>query len=438
MTEAEMLRQLAADMERPDELYRKSYLTEKADDTGRDLSEAAAEWLAAHKENLSADVRWGMYHTRAEPMGENVRYEKILSGIRQAGRLYHGTVWPWQVTITDGTTKICGCYEFGILTGEEAKELRLVEIRSAEDSENDLVRMLRNYTMARSAHAHRLPGIDEDVRITTMTLIVGASDDRYKEDKVQHTPLAFLKLAPFLGNQKLHLFSGIYASPFGSEPEGISEEELIVRLEEDGAHPETLWAKQYVKREGLAAGSSVPLCRIISEWLVIHKGSWDSIEATMPELLSGVRLQTKEITLPFRKIRHQGFLPPFGRVMDQAVWFEDRGAGYTARPSMLLYDRGVTPFSSYSLLRMAEIPSPKDTLLSAALRMAAHLKQMDQKKLAAALSLPEDTTLEGRILLPENETQRDAFIRDAADIEPFLSDRNISLLSIRAGMEAMW
>lgn len=442
MTEAEMQGQLARDIERPDELYTKGYIHGgQAEDTRRPLPEGAASWLAEHKEKLAEESsRWGMYHTRVEPMKDKGSFwRKELEAIQKGGRFYHGTVWPHRVIVTDGMMQVCGVYEFGIFTRQGKKgELRLVEMRPAEDREGDLARMLRNYTMARSVSVHRLPDIPGGTRITTMTLLVGAGDERYMEDKVRRVALPLLKLAPLLGNQKRYLFQGLYGEPFGSDPEGLAEEDIIQSLSGAGMTPASLWKHPLMKREGFAAESEVPVARIISEWLVLHRGIWDRVEKGMPEILSGVRLQTAEAALPFRQIRRRGFLPPFGRVLDASLLFHERGAGYVSRPSLLLYDKGVTPFASYSLIRLMELPSRTDTLLSAALRSAFHVQRIDVKKLAAAFSLPEDSALEGRIILPEDIRQRDGFLRDLRSVQPFLSDRKLSLLSLRCGTEAMW
>ncbi|MDY6085047.1 MAG: hypothetical protein SPI25_07385 [Dialister sp.] len=442
MTEAEMQRQLSRDIERPDELYIKPYIHGgQAEDTGRALQEVAAAWLVEHMDKFSEESsRWGMYHTRVEPMeGKDSPWERELSNIKKEGRFYHGTVWPHRVTVTDGMMRICGVYEFGIFTKRgEAGELRLVEIRPANDTEGDLARMLRNYTMARSVAVYRLPGIPEGTRVTTMTLLAGAPDERYQKDKVGTTAIPLLKLAPLLGNQKRYLYQGFYGEPLGTLLEGLSEEEIKRTLMSVAAAPGNLWKHPLMKREGLVAEGDVPVARIVSEWLVLHRDIWNRTDRAMPEVLSGVRLHTAEVALPFRDIRRQGFLPPFGRVLDGAVLFYDRGRGYAVRPSLLLYDKSVTPFASYSLIRLMELPWPEDTLLSAALRTAAHVRRTDVKKLAAAFSLPEDSGLEGRIILPEDMKQRDRFLRDLGAVKPFLSERKLSLLSLRHGAEAMW
>lgn len=100
-----------------------------------------------------------------------------------------------------------------------------------------------------------------------------------------------------------------------------------------------------------------------------------------------------------QRIRKQRVFPPFGEVLPVALVLLGNRSQELGRPSMLLYDGNPSGVGTYSLVRALERVDPSDSLLRSVLRAFTHLVLVDRKKLMADLRLPEETTLEVRLVV---------------------------------------
>ncbi len=442
-TEKELIAQLAADMGRPDLLHEKEYIREdgKTSDTEKPFAEVVATYLLSHRgELMAAGASGGAYFHffgRASERGQKAA-EKVLA----QKNFFHGIALDGDIRITDGTAKEVGRFDFMVLD-KEGKGLTLFELRPYPLKESSLSRILRLWTLKESFKKEKLAevlGLAKLPRITAMTLVTGAPNERYASHD-ETDPWQVKRLGVLLGVSCLYLFHGIHGTVVNGilpAPAQMTREELLVAIEKDAEHPETLYQKDYVNRLSVTADTKEPTCAVLAAWLIDHRDIWMAVPRGLYRLLEGNRMDLAYKEPYIQKIRKQKVLPPFGKVLPVGLVFLGNRSQELGRPAFLLYDHSEGGPADYSLLRVMEKVDRSDALLRSVLRAFSHLLLVNREKLMQDLKLPTDTTLEMRLLVEKGTPQYEIFLRDLPFLEPLMKAMGVGLMVLEDGYEAMY
>ena len=202
-------------------------------------------------------------------------------------------------------------------------------------------------------------------------------------------------------------------------------------------HTELLYQKDYINRFGLTSDTKEPYAAVIASWLTEHRDLWMAVSHGLYRLVEGNRVSITMKDPDLQRIRKQRVLPPFGEVLPVALVLLGNRSQELGRPSLLLYDGNPSGAGRYSLVRALERVDPSDSLLRSVLRAFTHLVLVDRKKLMADLRLPEETTLEVRLVVGKG-MQYDLFLRDLPFVEPLMKAMGIGLITMEEGYEAMY
>lgn len=439
-TEQELLDRLEKDLARPGELYTKDYIQsgERTADTEKAYSDIAASYLLAHRDRLQkTDTNWGMVHTSISTASDAA--PRVLEALLAQKKFFHSFILDGAVSLTDGVKKPCGHFDFMTLD-RAGEKLTLFEMVPAEEKEAELARILRCWSEKESVNRDILAkalGLTKLPRLSVVTLVTGAGNDRYGDAPREGESLALKQLSTLLSVPKLYLFHGLHAVPLNAglaAPGQLMEAELLAELSEGSAHPETLYQKDYVNRLGVTGDTGRPYAEVLAAWLLAHRDIWMAAPHGFYRLSEGMRLEISSRNVTFQSIRKQRVLPPFGRVMQEDLVFLGSRGQQMGRPAMLLHAGD----GYWSLLRALETVDGSDTLLRAVLRAFTHLVMTDTKRLTADLRLPEDTRLEARLLVDRDTPQADLFLRDLPYVSPLMKAMGVGLLFLGNGYEAMY
>ncbi len=441
-TETELLEQLDKDMAHPDQLYQKPYCQEESVtvDTKRSVQEVAAEYLLAHLPDLKrTETNWGMVHTSMGPMKQDSRWLLVL---QEQKEFFHGVFLNGAVRLTNGLTQEIGHFDF-MTMDFSGNRISLFELISSPLKETVLGRILRLWSVKESLQKdliQKVLQIEKDIQLQAIALVTGASNDRYGLQKKNEEPICFKQLAASLGVSTLYLFHGTYAEPvsLGLRSAGqMTKAELLLQLETDSKHPTSLYQKDYVNRFGVTADTREPYSQVISDWLLAHRDIWMGVPHGLYRLEEGKRVELLTKNTLFQQMRRQKVLPPFGAVLSRDMTFLGNRGQQLGRSVLLLYDSQVGK-RAYSLVRMVEIADSSDSLLRAVLRSFSRLVTVDQAKLMEELHLPEETTLESRILVEAGSRQDDWFQRDLGYVHGLMRAMGVGLMTLKEGYEAMY
>lgn len=442
-TEKELLDTLKQDIAHPDILYKKEYIKNEgaAEDTGRSWQVIAAEYLLSHRDELrKTDHNWSMYHTMLHPADKDAsRWISVLQGQKS---FFHGLFLNGAIDMTDGVKAAAGHFDF-MTIDESGGKISLFQLVSAPLKENALCRLLRLWSWKESVNQELLKeamGIEKSVRFHGVTLVTGASNERYGNKK-EAEPLIIRQLSAMLGVSTLHLFHGMYAEPINaglSAPKQMSKKELLQYIEEDSEKPELLYQKDYVNRLGVTSDTGDPYCQVLGEWLLHHRDIWVDVPHGLYRLVEGKRVEMMTRDALFQQIRRQKVLPPFGQVLSSDMTFLGHRGQQLGRSALLLYDGDQKSEKPYSILRVVEKVDSTDSLLRALLRAFSHQVMIQRQKLMEDLRLPEDTRLESRLLLEAEGAQYDLFLRDNLLLHGLMKAMGVGLILLKNGYEAMY
>lgn len=441
-TEAELIGQLEKDLVRPGELYVKDYIQEggAASDTGRSYEDIISTYLVSHAEALKmTDTNWGMVHTAIGKTSE--RGSRMAQKLLSEKDFFHAIPLDGDVRLTDGTMAEIGYFDFMTLD-KEGKSLTLFEIRPYPEKEKPLSRLLRCWSLKASLNKALLLqrlGMEKLPRISIVTLITGGGSDHFTPAGRQPVSLPLKQLGGMLGVFCLYLFHGLYGVPVSGAqaPAQMTRAELLSLLEKDAKHPELLYQKDYINRFGLTSDTKEPYAAVAASWLTGHRDLWMGVAHGLYRLVEGNRVSIMMKDPDLQRIRKQRVFPPFGEVLPVALVLLGNRSQELGRPSMLLYDGNPSGVGTYSLVRALERVDPSDSLLRSVLRAFTHLVLVDRKKLMADLRLPEETTMEVRLVVGKG-MQYDLFLRDLPFVEPLMKAMGIGLITMGEGYEAMY
>jgi len=346
------------------------------------------------------------------------------------------------VRLTNGLTQEIGHFDF-MTMDFSGNRISLFELISSPLKETVLGRILRLWSVKESLQKdliQKVLQIEKDIQLQAIALVTGASNDRYGLQKKNEEPICFKQLAASLGVSTLYLFHGTYAEPvsLGLRSAGqMTKAELLLQLETDSKHPTSLYQKDYVNRFGVTADTREPYSQVISDWLLAHRDIWMGVPHGLYRLEEGKRVELLTKNTLFQQIRRQKVLPPFGAVLSRDMTFLGNRGQQLGRSVLLLYDSQVGK-RAYSLVRMVEIADSSDSLLRAVLRSFSRLVTVDQAKLMEELHLPEETTLESRILVEAGSRQDDWFQRDLGYVHGLMRAMGVGLMTLKEGYEAMY
>lgn len=441
-TEAELIGQLEKDLARPGELYVKDYIQEggAASDTGRSYEEIISTYLVSHAEALKmTDTNWGMVHTAIGKTSE--RGSRMAQKLLLEKDFFHAIPLDGDVRLTDGTMAEIGYFDFMTLD-KEGKSLTLFEIRPYPEKEKPLSRLLRCWSLKTSLNKAlllQMLGMEKLPRISIVTLITGGGSDHFTPAGRRPVSLPLKQLGGMLGVFCLYLFHGLYGVPVSGAqaPAQMTRAELLSLLEKDAKHPELLYQKDYINRFGLTADTKEPYAAVAAGWLTGHRDLWMGVAHGLYRLVEGNRVSITMKDPDLQRILKQRVFPPFGEVLPVALVLLGNRSQELGRPSMLLYDGNPSGAGTYSLVRALERVDPSDSLLRSVLRAFTHLVLVDRKKLMADLRLPEETTMEVRLVVGKG-MQYDLFLRDLPFVEPLMKAMGIGLITMGEGYEAMY
>ena len=240
---------------------------------------------------------------------------------------------------------------------------------------------------------------------------------------------------------ELYAFHGIHLAPVnpGLPLYGqYSKAELLSLIEKDGAHPESLYQKEYINRRGVTWDTEEPYCQVLGEWLLHHRDIWMTLPRGMYRRVEGARAEKILKSGFWDQVRKQKVLPPFGRVLPDDLVFLGSRFQQVGRPAMMVHDMSGEGKDAVSLVRILETPESSDTLLGAVLRAFTHLVVLDEEKLLKDMKLPEGSHIESRILLERGEAQTDSFLRDLPCLSELMKAMGIGLVMVEKGYEALW
>ena len=429
-TEEQLCKALAEDMALPEKLeklYEKEYIRTSGvcTDSGRAYGAAAASFLLARRQAL-----------QVQPGAEE---ETILSKASESGnetareilsqdRFFHGKPEDLQVTVRN--RKSGASCTFFLAALDEAGG-RLCFFTDAAEGLTGLARILFLWTMkekidrAAVEKALHLPA--GKFRFAAVGL------DRTAGRKAEPASMEEKQLSALLSVFTVRLFRGWHAVPVNggrSLPGEMTEAELLARLKEDAAHPETLYRKEYINRSGMMADTGEPYARAAARWILEHREIWITAPA------GAYRLEEEHREDGFaRSVRTQGVLPPFGRVLPEELVFLDPSGEPEGKPVLLFHDSHAMLRGEYSIVRWLEEGTGRESLLGLLLRVFFHMATIGQGELSRRLGLSDETLFEGRIILPAGPA-RDSFLRDLPELEELMKDMGVGLVMAEEGCEA--
>ena len=439
--EGEILQVLENDIQHPECLFEKEYIAEHGitGDTGKSYEEIILSFLLTHEKDLKEAARFRtMYHTVIEKVSNNGNRQ--LDGILAQKEFARGKAWDRKILLEDSGHRIWGTFSF-FCTDREGKRVTLFDMRPEVEEETTLHRMLRLWSWKESIDpgvVGKVIGVEKPLDIRGVTLFIGVSNARYGLSKKTAKPAAMQRLGMILGVSELYLFHGFYLSPVnrGLPAEGqYTRAEIISALEKDSIHPETLYQKDYVNRAGAASDTGEPYSWIIGEWLLAHRDIWMSLPRATHHLMEGSRGDMLLKDERLLQVKKQKVLPPFGRVLPVNIAFLGSRAQQTEKPAVLLHD---LQGDGFSMIRILEIPETGESLLGTVLRIFTHLAAVNIQKLMRELKLPENTQMEGRILLDPHGRNTDEFLRDFNGLSELMKAMSIGLVIMKNGYEALW
>lgn len=443
LTETELLTELEKDLQHPDLLFMKSYIKEEGitADTGKTYEEVILNYLSAHPEKMQkTDTNWSMYLTVADKASTGG--SRLLDSILTQNDFNRGFALDMKVVLKDSQVREWGRFAFSSID-REGKVLTLFDMRPEGEKETALARLLRLWSWKESVNPVVLSkalSLPAAFQIRAVSLVTGASNERYGLEEKKRMPLPLKKLGIILGVSELYLFHGFHLVPVN---QGLflsgqyTKAELLSLIERDSKHPESLYQKDYMNRMGITSDTGEPCCQVLAEWLLSHRDIWMSLTKGLYRRIEGSRAEFLIKNHYFKNIRKQKVLPPFGRVLSDDLLFLGSRFQQTGRPSLLLYDAEKGK-EGYSLLRVLEIPESGDSLLAAVLRIFTHLATMDDGKIIDELKLPKETQVEGRILLEKSNRQTDLFLRDLPFLSALMRAMGVGLVIMEDGYEALW
>ena len=443
-TEKELLEKLSADLKRPDLLYEKEYIREdgRTADTDRPFAEVLGAYLLEHRDLLRREeLNWGLYHNSFGRTSE--RGAKAAAKILAQKDFFHALVLDGDLKLQDGTTAEVGHFDF-MTMDKEGKGLTLFEVRAYPVEESALSRVLRLWTLKESIQKEKLLqmlGLSKLPRISAVTLVTGAPNDRYGSQKKEEEPWQVKRLGVLLGVSQLYLFHGVHGTLVNSllpAPLQMTKRELLLCLEEDAEHPETLYQKDYVNSFSVTSDTGEAVSTVISSWLLAHRDIWMAVPQGLYRLMEGNRMDLSSKDPYFPKIRRQKVLPPFGKVLPMGLVFLGNRSQQLGRPSLLVYDGCEDGPAPYSLVRIIEKVDSTDALLRSVLRSFTHLLLVNRKKLMQDLKLPKETNLEARLLVEKGTVQYELFLRDLPYLEPLMKAMGVGLMILEDNYEAMY
>lgn len=440
--ESELLETLKKDFQHPDLLFTKDYIRQTGitEDTGKSYEEVILPFLLDHAGDMvKSDTNWSMYRTVVK---EAKGGSRLLTGILSQETFAQSVPVDMAVFLKDSRTLEWGHFDFSTMD-KSGKVLTLFSMQPESNKEQTLCRLLRLWSWKESVNTHLLEdalSVHSPFSVKAVGLVTGASNERYGLVKKQIVSLSMKRLGILLGVSELYLFHGFHLSPvnLGLSISGrYTKGELLTLLGKDSSHPESLYQKSYINCMGITSDTGEPYSKVLAEWLLHHREIWMTLPRGLYRRIEGSRAEFLMKNDMFRNVRKQKVLPPFGKVLSDDLLFLGSRYQQTGRPSLLLYDAEKGE-QGYSLLRVLEIPESGDSLLAAVLRTFTHLAVIDGAKLMDELKLPEETQVEGRILLEKDNRQADLFLRDLPCLSSLMKAMGVGLVIMENGYEALW
>lgn len=440
--ESELLETLKKDFQYPDLLFTKDYIRQTGitEDTGKSYEEVILPFLLDHAGDMvKSDTNWSMYRTVVK---EAKGGSRLLTGILSQESFARSVPLDMAVFLKDSRALDWGHFDFSTMD-KSGKVLTLFAMQPESQEEQPLCRLLRLWSWKESVNVHILAdalSVHAPFAAKAVGLLTGASNDRYGLGKKKSISLSMKRLGALLGVSELYLLHGFHLSPVSeglSIPGQYTKGELLTLLEKDSSHPESLYQKSYINRMGVTSDTGEPYSKVLAEWLLQHREIWMALPRGLYRRIEGSRAEFLMKNGMFRKVRKQKVLPPFGRVLSDDLLFLGSRFQQTGRPALMLYDSD-NGMNAYSLLRILELPDAADNLTCAILRMFTHLATIKGNMLLKDLKLPQDTVIEGRILLDKDDRQTDLFLRDLPYLDTLMKAMGVGLVIMEDGYEALW
>lgn len=440
----ELNEMLTGDCRHPDTLYKKSYLNQKfITREGDDSIFWISSWLLGHLSLLRRSrTNWGTYKTFLTSASLNRR---SIKEIMEEPFFNQGEPVPLKITVTDDSGNETGHFDFLTIqrNGKNAAVSLVSMTEKNRNCETSLSQTLYYWMLLHSVDFDKIKkefSISGALSASAVILNTEADNEIYSAPPKQSLPRPLMQLSLFLRVFRRNLFQGTFVRPYTGMQwiDGrMTEKELVSCLRTDSLHGESLYQKNYINDEGLCADTGKPYVEVISDWFCNHPDICIPTHEGAYGFLDQMSCDKAEKNLPFAALRKQKCLPPFGRIIPRGFVFLGSRGQRTGLPSLLVYDKDVTPGRGYSLLRMIELPDQSDSLLRIVLKVHIHISMIDRGKLAADLKLPEGTTVEARILSPAAGHQYELFQRDWPYVKKLMDVWNISLIILHKGLEAM-
>ncbi|MGN0954706.1 hypothetical protein [Dialister sp.] len=442
--EDELTALLEKDVQHPDLLFTKEYISSGGvtADTGKTYEETVLSWLLAHGDALvHRDTNWSMYRTVVEKA--SLGQSRLMAGILGQKEFAGGLALDMSVRLKDSRAEEWGRFAFASMD-KNGKILTLYDMKPAVEKEQPLRKMLRLWSWKESVNPMTVAqalGRKAPFALKAVSLVTGASNDRYGLQERKGLSLNLQRLGILLGVSIRYLFHGFYLSPVNP---GLSlygqytRAELLSKVEKDSTHPESLYQKDYVNRVGVTSDTGEPYSKVLGEWLIEHRDIWMTLPRGLYRRVEGARAERSMKNDLFSQVRKQKVLPPYGKVLLEDILFLGSRFQQIGRPVMVLHDASGEGASAYSMVRLLEIPESSDALLGAVLRAFTHLAVLEQDKLLQEMKLPAYSHIESRILLEKGRGQTDGFLRDLPYLSSLMKAMGIGLALVEDGYEALW
>lgn len=442
--EEELTALLEKDAEHPDLLFTKEYISSSGvtADTRKTYEETVLSWLLAHGDVLvRRDTNWSMYRTVVEKASS--QQSRLMAGVLGQKDFAGGVALDMSVLLKDSRAEEWGRFAFASMD-KNGKVLTLYDMKPETEKEEPLRKILRLWSWKESVNPVILAqalGCSKPFAIKAVSLVTGASNDRYGLQERKGLSFDLQRLGMMFGVSLRYLFHGFYLSPVN---QGLAlygqytRAELISQIEKDSGHPESLYQKEYVNRIGVTSDTGEPYSQVLGEWLLKHRGIWMTLPRGLYRRVEGGRVELSMKNDFFPKVRKQKVLPPYGRVLSEDLLFLGSRFQQTGRPVMVLHDASGKGASAYSMVRLLEMPESSDALLGAVLRAFTHLAMLEQEKFLQEMKLPAGSHIESRILLERGKGQTDGFLRDLPYLSSLMKAMGIGLAMVENGYEALW
>lgn len=442
--EAELLAMVEKDALHPDLLFTKDYIEKDGvtSDTGKRYEEVVLSWLLAHGDSLvKTDENWSMYRTAVRRASEEGG--RLIASILGQKDFARGVALDMSIHIKDSQAGEWGLFPLASMD-RTGRVLTVYDVRQEGEAEMPLHRLLRVWSWKESVNRLTLASILERKSpfvLKAAVLVTGSSNERYGSSQRRSISMPLQRLSVLLGVSELYAFHGIHLAPVnpGLPLYGqYSKAELLSLIEKDGAHPESLYQKEYINRRGVTWDTEEPYCQVLGDWLLHHRDIWMTLPRGMYRRVEGARAEKILKSGFWEQVRKQKVLPPFGRVLPDDLVFLGSRFQQVGRPAMMVHDMSGEGKDAVSLVRVLETPESSDTLLGTVLRAFTHLVVLDEEKLLKDMKLPEGSHIESRILLERGEAQTDSFLRDLPCLSELMKAMGIGLVMVEKGYEALW